>query len=242
LKSEKGVTMVSLMVTIVVMLIIAGIAVAAGTTSVNDTKKTAFITELEIIQEKVNTIYEKRKLNEENVDNYDVAGRDISYVSQTVLDTVLKGVSPIGYRYFSPDDLEQLDLSNISQEVIINFSTRDVVSLSGIEIDGTRYYRLVDMPNYSGQKVGFFDRNTFAPTFTVEINTLANSWQVVLNNIVYNSKVASGTVSYKLHSDTNWTIVGEKKYFEVTTAGYYDVKLTDSAGNEKIMENISVGK
>lgn len=242
MKSEKGVTMISLIVTVVVMLIVAGVAVKAGTSSVNNTKKTAFITELEIIQEKVNTIYEKRKLNEENIDIYDTAGKDASYVGQTILNRVLKGKSSTGYRYFSSDDLEQLDLSNISQEVIINFSTRDVVSLSGIEIDGIMYYRLVDIPDYSGQKIEFVDSNTYAPTFTVEINTLANSWQVVLNNIVYNSKVASGTVSYKLHSDTNWIIVGEKKYFEVTTAGYYDVKLTDSAGNEKIIENISVGK
>jgi uncharacterized protein YaiE (UPF0345 family) len=59
---------------------------------------------------------------------------------------------------------------------------------------------------------------------------------------VYNSNVASGTLSYKLNSDTDWIIVENKMYFEVNKEGLYDIKLTDSAGNEKIVENYSVGK
>jgi Tfp pilus assembly protein PilE len=216
LKSEKGITMVTLVITIVVMLIIAGIAVTAGNDSIKNTKKTAFITELEIIQEKVNTIYEKRKLNEEDVEYYNLSGKDISYVDKSILAKVLNGTSQNGYRYFSQNDLEQLDLSDISQDVIINFDTRDVVSLKGIEIDGKTYYRLSDIPGYTGQDIEYVNKNTLAPSFNVEINVLSNSWQLVLKDIVYNSNVASGTVSYKLHSDTNWIIVGDKTYFEVS--------------------------
>lgn len=213
--SEKGITLVSLVITIIVLAIITGIAVSASTDSIKSAKRTAFITELEMIQEKVNTIYEKRKLNEEDIEYYNSLGQDVSKVEASKLLQILKGQSSMGYLYFSKEDLKKLDLDNISQDVIINFNTRDVVSLTGIEIDGNTYYKLLDIPNYAGQKIDYIDKNTEAPEFDVEVNKMASSWQIVMKNIKYNSNVARGTLSYKLNDSNNWIIVGEKNYFEV---------------------------
>lgn len=198
------------------MLIIAGVATTASLDSIRSAKKTAFITELEMIQEKVNTIYEKRKLNEEDIAYYDSLGQDISVIDESKRNQVLKETSQEGYRYFSKENLEQLDLSDMSQDVIINFETRDVASVTGIEMDGEMYYRLTDIPGYTGQKIEYTNKNTLAPTFDVEVNKLSNSWQFTIKNIVYNSNVAGGTLSYKLHSSNNWIIVGETNYFEVS--------------------------
>lgn len=216
-KDEKGITLISLAITIIVLAIITGIAVSASTDSIKSAKKTAFITELEMIQEKVNTIYEKRKLNEEDIAYYNSLGQDVSNVGDPKLLEILKGQSSMGYLYFSKEDLKKLDLDNISQDVIINFSTRDVVSTTGIEIDGNTYYKLLDIPNYSGQKIEYVNKNTEAPTFDVEVNKLVGSWQIVLKNITYHSNVARGTLSYKLNENQDWIIAGEKTYFEVTT-------------------------
>ena len=213
--NTSGITLISLVITIIVMLIIAGISVTAGLDSVRNTKKTAFITELEIIQEKVNTIYEKRKLNKEDIAYYNSLGQDVSVVDESKLTEVLNGISQEGYRYFSKEDLSQLDLSDIAQDVIINFDTRDVRSITGIEIDGTIYYCLTDIPGYTGQKIEYTNKNTLAPTFDVEVTELSNSWQFTINNIVYNSNVEGCTISYKLHNNENWIIVGETNYFEV---------------------------
>lgn len=214
--NEKGITLISLVITIVVLVIITGIAISSSTDSIKSAKRTAFITELEMIQEKVNTICEKRKLNEEDIAYYDSLGQDISKLSVSKLTQILKGESGEGYLYFSKEDLKKLDLDNISQDVIINFNTRDVASVTGIEVDGITYYKLLDMPNYTGQKIDYIDKNTEAPTFDVEVNKMANSWQIVMKNITYNSNVARGTLSYKLNDNDNWIIVGEKTYFEVT--------------------------
>lgn len=89
MKSEKGITLLSLIVTIIVILIIAGVAAYSGMESVNTAKRTAFISEMEMIQAKVNTIYEKRKINETEVEYYDNIGQDISKVSINKLNTVL---------------------------------------------------------------------------------------------------------------------------------------------------------
>lgn len=213
--SEKGITLLSLVITIIVLIIITGITISASTDSIKSAKRTAFITELEMIQEKVNTIYEKRKLNEEDITYYNSLGQDISKVGASKLTQILKGTSSDGYLYFSKEDLKKLDLDNISQDVIINFNTRDVISITGIEIDGNTYYKLLDIPNYAGQKIDYIDKNTEAPEFDVEVNKMASSWQIVMKNIKYNSNVARGTLSYKLNDSNNWIIVGEKNYFEV---------------------------
>jgi Tfp pilus assembly protein PilE len=212
---EKGITLISLVITIVVLAIITGIAISASTDSIKSAKRTAFITELEMIQEKVNTIYEKRKLNKEDIEYYDSLGQDISKVEASKLAQILKGQSKEGYLYFSKEDLKKLDLDNLSQDVIINFNTKDVISVIGIEIEGNTYYKLLDIPNYAGQKIDYIDKNTKVPTFDVEVNKMASSWQVVLKNMTYNSNVARGTLSYKLSGSDNWIIAGEKTYFEV---------------------------
>ena len=213
---QKGITLISLVIIIVVLALITGITISASTDSIKSAKRTAFITELEMIQEKVNTIYEKRKLNEEDIEYYNSLGQDVSKVEASKLLQILKGQSSMGYLYFSKEDLKKLDLDNISQDVIINFSTRDVVSIIGIEIDGNTYYKLLDIPNYAGQKIDYINKNTEAPTFDVEVNKMTSSWHIVIKNIKYNSNVARGTLSYKLNDSDNWIIVGEKTYFEVS--------------------------
>lgn len=51
------------------------------------------------------------------------------------------------YRYFTKDDLKNdLDIkSSNQQEVIINFETREVISVQGKTYDGITYHRLQDM-------------------------------------------------------------------------------------------------
>lgn len=215
LKKENGITLISLVITVLVMLILAGIATTAGLDSIRNTKKTSMITQLEMIQEKVNTIYEKNKLNKENSTYYNSLGQDISKVNESKLTQLLGDIPKDGYRYFKVEDLEQLDLDNITQEVIINFNTRDVVSLTGISVNENTYYRLKDIPNYGGNTINYIDKNKQAPNFEVDVYTQSNSWMVAVKDIVYNSNVADGILSYKLHDNENWIIIGKETYFEI---------------------------
>ena len=123
MNNQKGITLIALVITVIVMIILAGVATYSGMDSVDETKKIAFISELETIQAKVNTIYEKRKTSEEEKNYYDSFGHDISSLNEATLTTILGGSSKEGFRYFSKQDLEKLDLDNITQNVIINFDT-----------------------------------------------------------------------------------------------------------------------
>lgn len=237
MKNEKGITLIALMITIIIMIIIAGVVTYSGRESVDSAKKVAFISEMEMIQAKVNTIYEERKTDQLKVEYYDAIGREITSANAEQVSIALGETSAEGFRYFRPSDLEQLDLANINQEVLINYDTREVVSLTGTKIDGVMYYKLKDIPNYIGYNVDYTNSNTQAPTFTVEQTKLGTSeYRFTIKDIIYKSNVKGGTVSYKLHSDTNWILNGENKSFIVKQPGLYDIKFTDVAGNSTTMQ------
>lgn len=235
MKKEEGITLISLVVTIIILLILAGTVTFSGIQSITTTKKTTFISELELIQAKVNTIYEKRKLSQQEKEYYDTLGQDITILPQDKLDEVLKGKKEDGFRYFSIDDLKELEIET-TQEVMINFDSREVFSVTGIEIEGIRYYQLKDIPGYIGYNQEYVDKNTQAPTFEVQMSKLSSSWRVEIKNIQYPDNNDGGTISYKLHKSNNWILNNEKTYFEVNVPGLYDIKVTDKAGNSTILQ------
>lgn len=233
MRNEKGITLISLVIIIIVMLIIAGIVTYSGTETIYKSKKVAFISEMEIIQGKVNTIYEKRKLNQEDKEYYNNLGQEISVIETNKINTILGDSSSDGFRYFSKDNLKELDIQNINQDVIINFDTREVISIDGIEIEGIIYYKLKDIPNYEGYGIEYTKKDTQQPTFNIDVIELENSWKFILRDITYDNNINGGTVSYKLHKDTNW-IIEDNVSFEVDKPGLYDIKLTDKVGNSTV--------
>lgn len=237
MKNENGITMVTLVVIIIVMLILAAVVTNSGMKSIETSKKTAFISELEMIQAKVNTIYEERKSSNQSLEYYNNIGQNISTIDNNKVEIALGSSEKSGFRYFNPNDLKQINLDNINQEVLINYDTREVVSLNGFKIDGIIYYKLRDIPNYSGYNVDYKNKNTKAPTFEVEQTKIEdNSYKFTVKDIIYSGNVKGGTVSYKLHNNENWTLNGEKLSFTVTNPGLYDIKFTDKAGNSATVQ------
>lgn len=237
MKNQKGITLISLVVTIVIMAIITGVVSYSGLQSINDTKRMTFISELEMIQAKINVIYEKIKSNENDAKYYNNLGIDCSMMEDEKITTALGETSKEGFRYFSTSDLRAIGLDNINQQVLVNYNTREVVSITGIEIEGVMYYKLKDIPNYTGYNVEHTDTNTEEPTFTVEKTKLSDSYRFTIKDIVYNSNVTGGTLSYKLHSDTNWVLNGDSTSFEVSEPGLYDIRFTDTAGNSTVVQD-----
>ncbi|MCI8352471.1 MAG: LamG domain-containing protein [Clostridia bacterium] len=237
MKNQKGITLITLVITIVILIIITGVVTYNGLEAVNTSQKTAFISELEMIQAKVNVIYEERKASTEKIEYYNLIGQDLSNIDQARINEALGQTSKEGFKFFNSGDLKDLDLDNINQEVLINYDTREVVSLNGFEIEGIRYYKLKDIPNYLGYNVEYTNSNNKAPEFTVLKTKLNdNEYRLTIKDIVYNSNVNGGTVSYKLHSDTNWILNGKNTSFIIKKPGLYDIKFTDTAGNSTIVQ------
>ena len=62
-KANKGVTLISLVITIIVLLILAGIGITSGVQTIKSSKQTKFTTEMKIMQVEANELYDAYKNN-----------------------------------------------------------------------------------------------------------------------------------------------------------------------------------
>lgn len=165
LKNENGITLMILIITVIIMMILASVGIAFGTASASEVQLQNFSYELQQIQGRVDIMHER--MNLENETSYitldgKALGQDITSSSQAVEtfkkvtgknysnteDTELypNGDTSTIYRYFSKKDLQQqLEIKNPKLDVIINFKTREVISVNPHKYDGQNYYRLEDI-------------------------------------------------------------------------------------------------
>ena len=166
LKKESGITLFVLIITVVVILILVSAGINYGTNSIGEVKLQNFSYELQQIQGRVDSISEKMSMQENSfyvVVNGETMGQNIRASNEAVdrlykkrgIDyrnalTTDKDLYPTVYdsiyRYFTAEDLEkQLDIKNAKQDVIINFKTREVISVKGQTHEERTYYMLEDI-------------------------------------------------------------------------------------------------
>lgn len=245
--SEKGVTLAALVVIIIVIAILTGTAVYSGTQSLQESKKTRFITELRMVQEKI-------RLSEYDKEFGNTVGTDYTGSQQ---DKILSSEGIVidsldGYRYLTKEQLESdLQLSGISRNVLINFETKDVISEQGIKIDGKWCYTLrqVGVEDY----VTTFDSSQMGNTITFTISQtqkedpkhIQNSWIVSVDNVSLDGYPQKYEAYYREYQenqaeDANWKLMTEKNF--ETDGGDYEVRIIDSYGNKSNIERKAFSK
>ncbi len=144
MKKENGITLIALVITIVVLLILTGITYTAGGGLYEYSKVKVFLSELKVVQSQVNIVSEKIKLGNTEYLTY---GRKLTTEEQKkYINGPLQNVgdSLSNYQYFTSIELEKINARKVKQDILINFETRDVVSVNGIEINNAIYYRQSD--------------------------------------------------------------------------------------------------
>lgn len=161
MKKENGITLIVLITTVILMIILAAVAINTGSDSIEAVKLQNFNYELQQVQGKVDTIYEKIKLGNEE---YKTLGSNITESNEAV--QVLKTVKNLDYtnlseeerdnyyyddtntkyRYLSENQVKSnLNISSNPGDMIINFETREVISVDGYEYKSQIYYSLDQM-------------------------------------------------------------------------------------------------
>ena len=161
MKTDNGITLIVLIITVVLLIIISSVAVNIGFDSIESAKLHEFNYELQQVQGKVDTIYEKIKLGQTE---YITLGSDITESSEAV--QVLNSVLNIDYqnipeedretyyyeetyttyRYLTSSEISEIfDITSYPGDMIINFKTREVISITGFTYDNTIYYTLNDL-------------------------------------------------------------------------------------------------
>ena len=227
--NEKGITIITLVITIIILLLLASIGVNSGKGTIELAKYDKLRNELTIIQTKVNDL---------NQENKTEIGQKISTAQKSILniDTVSniiysgrteaeKAEIEDGFRYCSSNYIEkQFELDGIERDYLINVEYRYVISCEGLEYKGTIYY-MIDQMESGLYNVAYHNKNSNTGSFDVS----AEDYKISVSNIQHEGYVSNWQVKYKLSTEENWK-TSNKLEFEVKKAGTYIVKVVH--GNE----------
>lgn len=218
-KNNSGITLVSLVITVIVLLILASIAVYSGVSTIRSARLTKFTTELKMMQQKVNELYDNY------INNKSVTVNGVEYVGQGEYTTqntedgqtqtvqTKLGIQDIG------EDPEGLFNSNRLEEVFsaegsgitdrTGYMYYDLETIQALGLDDMEYEFFVNVATRSVVSIeGFNDYGTRYYT----LDQVPNG----LYNVEY---IGNGTVSFETTSEV---VNGEGKIYikNITATGY----------------------
>lgn len=246
LSNEKGITLISLIITIGVMLLLATVTIGTGTKSLDTTILQGFYMQLEIVQKRVddiaitNEIYTNNSGNIVDIKNNanfnltaseENALKNILEEEEINLGTIYSGLTVSDFKYFSSEELDKiLDLKEIKYNVFIHFPSRTVIAEQGIEVNGEKYYMLnnnIYFPKYDSTK-----NNGIITDLEFKItNYGADSYKITVEpkNMVADLN-AYGTLRYKETTTKYWETASGLEMI-ISELGQYNIEYTDSNKN-----------
>lgn len=146
MKNNKGITLIVVMITVVVLAMLTGVIVTSVGNTYENSRAVQFSSYMQMIQKQVDIYVEEGT-------DYETLGRALNTEMQerlyTILESDIRGlidttdVTSDKIRYFSSSDIdEDFGISEINDEVVVNFANREVISLNGVENGGYTYYVL----------------------------------------------------------------------------------------------------
>lgn len=146
MKNNKGITLIVVMITVVVLAMLTGVIVTSVGNTYENSRAVQFSSYMQMIQKQVDIYVEEGT-------DYETLGRVLNTEMQerlyTILESDIRGlidttdVTSDKIRYFSSSDIdEDFGISEINDEVVVNFANREVISLNGVEKGGYTYYVL----------------------------------------------------------------------------------------------------
>ena len=150
INENSGITLISLVVTIIVIIILASIGINTGITTLKSSQLTRFTSQMKMMQLEVNELYEKyitggtvktkegTKFVGEGILNI---GKELTQADQEqiskIFRTTAEGGSNIldetGYRYFDTETISSLKIDGIDQEFLVNVQKRSFISFLGFK-------------------------------------------------------------------------------------------------------------
>ena len=236
---EMGITLMSLVITIIVLVILASIGISSGISTVEEAKLDKFNYEMRLMKIAVDDWYESWKNGNTtildrgssingNAQAQKVFTQDESGIEydQTVEDN---------YRYYDKNLIKELGIEGIEQDYFVSVKDRMVVSYEGLEYKGERYYIIDQLPGVDLYNVKDAKKEG-TPSFSAKSNIdEAGNKTIEIYNIQHsNNDIKKWTVEYKLKDESTWKS-SKNLSFKVQKRGIYEVRITN---NDEIFSEI----
>ena len=238
-KDNKGITLISLIITIIIMLILVSVATGTGIETYKTSQVNKFVIQMQLLQSKIDDIIDASTIEElNNLPLQAVTTQEqIDAISNAFKQDEIISADTSKYKVFAKDKiLDILDVENVHDDIMVNFETREIVSVVGIKYNGKNYYTQYKLPG--GQTIIETTANRDL-SFELEVSLDGLNATITANNI----KIANGTLSYKRTDSEYWTSItnytekGREYIVNISKSGNYIFRLQDNANSENYIEN-----
>jgi len=208
LENNKGITLASLVVTIIVLLIITSVSIVSGRGTLDYVRFNNAKKQFETMQSQVYIWYEEYK-NNAKVLEYGVELDDPSCDQEKagLTASAVAGKDLTDYRYFTADYIKNsLDIEGIKYDFLINIKKRSVLLFGGIKYEGER--------KYSAEQFGInvVKTDEISGNISFEMELKDNNIYIYDIKFPNDMKISNYTVQYQLPDTTKWvTMTSDKK-------------------------------
>lgn len=159
-KSNKGITLMVLVITIIVLLIIAGITISTSDKQMQMAKLEGLKTNMLLIQAKTNVIAQDVEMKVENATLKGTKLADMkedeiikSFLEKGVID---ENSEDSDFYVLKDQDIKDLGLENVEIEdgsyYIVDYKKNDIITTNGFEAsDKNMYYKLSELENLNNE-------------------------------------------------------------------------------------------
>lgn len=146
MKNNKGISMITLVITIVILIIIAGITIYyGGIQNIDEATNVDAYTEALNISD---AVVSRGFFNRTNSAKYPFEGTPLTAETAMEVNGKLYGE---GWYLLTPEDAAKLGLENVKKEYIINYLTGEVVSITPIYIGDDIFFALDELKKAVGE-------------------------------------------------------------------------------------------
>lgn len=141
IKKENGITLVSLVITIIILLILATISINWGKTSLTQSEDNKLQAELEMVHHAVLETYTKHKTQAQVVEQ-NLPGEIVNINNESGIPNDIKqNMTGIYYKLSEKDQFKKIGMKNVKDTYIVNYETGEVLNLTtNTKSDGTTLY------------------------------------------------------------------------------------------------------
>ena len=231
-KDNKGITLIALIITIIIMLILGSVTAYTGINSYKSSRVNKFVMQMQLLQTNFDelastkTAVELDELELQSVTTQEQIDAIVNAFKQEEVSTADTGE----YKVFSANKiLEILDVENIENDIMVNFETREIVSTIGIEYEGVVYYTQYKLPG--GQTI-INDKNETIRDLSFILTETIDGLNATIT--ISGIEITNGTLSYRETGSDYWTTItnytnsGTLYDIVITKSAVYEFKLTDN--------------
>lgn len=147
MKKNNGISLISLVVTIVVVLILAGVSIYYGTRkNIDQAYTTDMYTEIMNVSEAAQQRFLTNRIDS---NRYPYVGTPLTNDEPKIVNNISYGD---GWYFLTPEQSVDLNLENVENEYIINYLTGEVISMKPIIYEDEEYYTSDELKEIIGEE------------------------------------------------------------------------------------------